>query len=65
MDEGRLFSVVLSGLKLEHRKFCTSTRKNTFTVRVTEHWSRLPIEAVDSPTEIFKAHLNAYLHELV
>ena len=27
---------------LEHRKFHTNTRENFFTVRVTEHWNRLP-----------------------
>ena len=43
MDEARLFSVVCSdstnsnGLKPVHRKFCTNTQKNFFTVRVMEH----------------------------
>ena len=35
--------------KLEHRKFHTNMLKNLFTVRVTEHWNRLPREVVDSP----------------
>ena len=67
-----LFSVVCgdrtegNSHKLEHRKFCTSMQRNIFTVRVTEHWNRLPREVVDSPPlEIFKTHLNPYLCNLV
>jgi len=52
--------------KLEHRKFHTSTRRNFFTVKVTEHWNRLPKEVVDSPSlEIFKTCLDAYLCSLL
>jgi len=48
--------------KLEHRKFYTNARKNFFTVRVMEHWNRLPSEVVESASlEIFKTHLDACL----
>ena len=51
--------------KLEHRKFCTNMQRNFFTVRVTEHWNRLPREVVESHSlEIFKTHLDAYLCNL-
>ena len=54
------------GHKIEHRKFRTNTRKNFFTVRVMEHWNRLPRQVVESPSlEIFKAHLDAYLGSLL
>ncbi|KFV79731.1 hypothetical protein N308_03885, partial [Struthio camelus australis] len=51
-----------SGHKLKHRKFCLNMRKDFFTVRVTEHWKRLPGEVVESPSlEIFKRHLDTIL----
>ena len=72
MDEGRLFSVVYSdrtrsnGLKFEHRKFHSKIWKNFFTVRVMEHWSRLPRESVEFPsTEKLKTHLDTHLCDLL
>jgi len=60
-DEAKLFSVVPSdrtrskGHKLKHRKFRLNMKKSFFPLRVTEHWNRLPREAVDSPSlQIFK-----------
>ncbi|GAB0179396.1 mitochondrial enolase superfamily member 1 [Grus japonensis] len=51
-----------NGHKLEHWKFHLNIRKNFFTLRVTEHWNRLPREAVDSLSlEIFKTQLGAIL----
>jgi len=41
-------------------------RKNFFTLRVTEHWNRLPRGAVESPSlEIFKTHLDEVLCSLL
>ncbi|KFQ88236.1 hypothetical protein N337_01037, partial [Phoenicopterus ruber ruber] len=51
-----------NGHKLKHRRFHLNIRKHFFTVRVTEHWHRLPREAVESPSlEIFKSHLEMVL----
>ena len=40
----------------------TKTWKNFYTVRVMEHYNRLPREVVESPPmEIFKTYLDSYL----
>jgi len=55
-----------SGHKLKHRKFHLNMRKNFFTLRVTEHWNRLPREAVESLSlEIFKTRLDKVLCTLL
>jgi len=55
-----------NGLKLECRKFHTSMQKSFVTVRVMEHWNRLPREVVESPSmEILKAHLDTYMCDLL
>ncbi|KFV76411.1 hypothetical protein N308_05882, partial [Struthio camelus australis] len=55
-----------NGHKLNHRKFHLNLRKNFFTVRVTEHWHRLPRAVVESPSlEIFTTRLDAILGNLL
>jgi len=39
--------------------------QNFFTVRVIEHWNRLPREVVESPLEIFKTILDTFICNLL
>jgi len=55
-----------NGHKMKHRKFHLTTRKNFFTLRVTEHWNRLPRGFVESPSPgIFKTCLDEVLCSLL
>ncbi|KFV88449.1 hypothetical protein N308_06432, partial [Struthio camelus australis] len=55
-----------NGQKLNHRQFHLNLRKNFFTVRVTEHWNRLPRETEESPSlEIFKTRLDVILGNML
>jgi len=55
-----------NGHKMKHRKFQLNMRKNIFTLRVMQHWNRLPREAVEFPSlEIFKTRLDKVLCSLL
>jgi len=48
-----------NGRILKHRMFRLNMRKNFITLRVMEHWNRLPREVVESPSlEIFRTFLD-------
>jgi len=55
-----------NGSKLKKGRFRLNIRKKFFTMRVVEHWNRLPREAVAAPSvEVFKARLDGALSNLV
>jgi len=55
-----------NGFKLKEGRFRLGIRKKFFTMRVVEHWHRLPREAVDAPSlEAFKTRLDRALSNLV
>ena len=55
-----------NGHKLKHRRFPLNIRKDFFTVRVTEHWHRLPRDIVGSPSlEMFRTRLDMVLGSLL
>jgi len=71
-DGARFFSVVPStrtrgnGHKLKQSTFRLKMRKNFFTLRVMEHWDRLPRKVVDCPSlEVFKTRLEELLCSLL
>ncbi|KFQ81652.1 hypothetical protein N335_10493, partial [Phaethon lepturus] len=39
-----------NGFKLEENRFRLNLRKKIFTMRVVNHWHRLPREMVDAPS---------------
>lgn len=51
--------------KQEHRKFHLNMRKSFFIVKVREHWNRLLRKVMESPLEVFKTCLNAFLCNLL
>jgi len=52
--------------KQKHRMFHLNMRKNCLPLRETEHWNRLPGEAVESPSlKLFKPHLDKVLCSLL
>ncbi|KFP38167.1 hypothetical protein N324_10688, partial [Chlamydotis macqueenii] len=54
-----------NGFKIEGGRFRLDIKKKYFTLRVVEHWNRLPREVVDAPSlEMFKARLDEALSSL-
>ncbi len=71
-DGERLFSRACcdrtrdDGFKTEGGRFRLGIKKKFFTLRVVEHWPRLPREVVDTPSlETFKARLAGALSNLI
>lgn len=54
-----------NGYKLSHKKLHLNMRKSFFTLRVLQHWKRVPREVVESSLQIFKIHQNVFLCDLL
>lgn len=54
------------GRELKHKKFHFSMWKNCFTLRMAEHWIRLPRDIMESPSlETLKTHVDVFLCHLL
>ncbi|KFQ75463.1 hypothetical protein N335_09721, partial [Phaethon lepturus] len=55
-----------NGFKLKEGRFRLDRRKKRFTMRVVNHWHRLPREVVAAPTlETFQVRLDGSLSNLI